>query len=177
MIGPMAETLAAYLDIFPDERERLRRLQELVRDTADPRQLFHRKNFAGHITASGFVLSADKRCLALVRHQSLNRYLQPGGHVEESDQNVLAAARREIAEETGMESCEYLPFRADPLMPIDIDTHEIPANPKKNEPTHLHHDFRFVFRANSEAGKPPANANGSGVRSTTPSMRKPSNWS
>jgi 8-oxo-dGTP pyrophosphatase MutT (NUDIX family) len=146
----MKAVLAAYLEVFPAEQERLRRLRDFVRDTADPRQFFHRKNFAGHITASGFVLSADRKRLALVKHKFLHRYLQPGGHVEETDPTVLAAAQREIREETNIQSFRHVPFHADPLLPIDIDTHEIPANPKKDEPRHYHHDFRFVFHAESE---------------------------
>jgi len=146
----MKEVLARYLEIFPGERERLRPLQKFVRDTPEPKQLFHRQNFAGHITASGFVLSADHKKLALVKHKFLNRYLQPGGHVEESDQNVLAAALREILEETDIQSCRHLPYHADPQLPMDIDTHEIPANPKKYEPKHLHHDFRFLFCVESD---------------------------
>ncbi len=146
----MKTVLARYLEVFPEEKERLRLLQDFLRDTTDPRQLFHRKNFAGHITASGFVLSPDSKKLALVRHKFLDRYLQPGGHVEETDQTVLAAALREILEETDIQSCRHLPFPSDPDLPIDIDTHEIPANPKKSEPKHMHHDFRFLFRAESE---------------------------
>jgi 8-oxo-dGTP pyrophosphatase MutT (NUDIX family) len=146
----MKEILARYLEVFPGERERLRELQDFLRTTTDSKQLFHRKNFNGHITASGFVLSPDGKKIALVNHKSLHRYLQPGGHVEESDENVLAAARREIIEETGLKNFHYLPFRNDPLFPIDIDSHIIPANPKKNEPQHFHHDFRYLFQAGDE---------------------------
>ena len=146
----MKTVLVRYLEVFPDEKDRLRILHNFLRDTSDAEQVFHRKNFAGHVTASGFVLSPDYKKLALVRHKFLNRYLQPGGHVEATDQNMLAAALREILEETGISSCRHLPFHADPLLPIDIDTHEIPANPKKNEPKHWHHDFRYLFCADSE---------------------------
>jgi 8-oxo-dGTP pyrophosphatase MutT (NUDIX family) len=158
----MKTVLARYLEIFPEERERLRLLQDFLRDTAGPGQFFHRKNFAGHITASGFVLSPDGKKLALVKHRHLGRYLQPGGHVEETDPTVLAAAQREILEETDIQSCQYLPFHADPLVPIDIDTHEIPANPKKNEPKHLHHDFRYLFRAESEVAPARRSRSGEG---------------
>jgi len=150
----MKAVLARYLEVFPAEKERLRLLHDFLNDTPDPSQCFHRKNFAGHITASGFVLSADHKKLALVRHKFLNCYLQPGGHVEESDPTVLAAALREIREETDIQTCRHLPFHADPLLPIDIDTHEIPANPTKNEPKHWHHDFRYVFHV--ESGAEPA---------------------
>jgi len=30
-------------------------------------------------------------------------------------------------------------------MPIDIDIHAIPENPRRNEPAHIHFDFRYIF--------------------------------
>lgn len=146
----MKAVLAAYLKAFPDETERLRSLDRFLQSATDPKLLFDRKNFGGHITASGFVLSPDGRKIAVVKHKFLDRYLQPGGHVEESDADLISAALREIREETEIESCLYIAFHADPAIPIDIDTHEIPANPRKGEPAHLHHDFRYLFRAEGE---------------------------
>jgi len=31
------------------------------------------------------------------------------------------------------------------MIPIDIDTHYIPENKKKDERQHFHHDFRYIF--------------------------------
>lgn len=31
-------------------------------------------------------------------------------------------------------------------IPLDIDVHDIAANPDKGEPAHQHYDFRFAFR-------------------------------
>ena len=75
--------------------------------------------------------------------QNLSRYLPPGGHVEETDSSVRAAALREVLEETNIQSCRHLPFHSDPDLPFDIDTHEIPANPKKSEPKHSAPRFPF----------------------------------
>jgi hypothetical protein len=36
-----------------------------------------------------------------------------------------------------------------PLVPFDIDSHAVPARPDKKEPPHYHHDFRYVFLADS----------------------------
>jgi hypothetical protein len=35
------------------------------------------------------------------------------------------------------------------LVPFAIETHQIPENLKKAMPAHLHHDFRYVFVAES----------------------------
>ena len=146
----MKQLLARYLELFPTENGRLRQLQEFLCATSDTKQLFHRMNFSGHITASGFVLSPDGKKLALVKHKYLGRHLQPGGHVEDFDADTLAAAVREVHEETGIQSAHYLTIDSDPLVPFDIDTHAIPANPKKDEAGHWHHDFRYLFRAKTE---------------------------
>ena len=40
------------------------------------------------------------------------------------------------------------------LHPIDIDLHEIPANPKKGEGAHLHIDLLFVLQVIEERDSP-----------------------
>src|SRR5262245_59532400 len=102
----------------------------------------------GHITASGIVLSPDRTRLLLVFHRRLERWLQPGGHVEPQDQTIAEPARREVLEETGAI------LRADePPRLVGIDVHGIPA--ARGEPEHLHHDLVFSFVAEFERlGKP-----------------------
>ena len=73
-------------------------------------------------------------------HHRLNRWLLPGGHVEESDDSLALAAAREAHEETLVR----IDFDRGSLL-AGIDVHGIP--PKKKEPFHLHHDLIFLFRA------------------------------
>lgn len=108
-----------------------------------------RKNFFGHITASAILSDKSLTKILLIHHKFLDRFLQPGGHIEEIDQTIRGAAERELREETGIENCIYLPIDAESAeLPMDIDVHEIPANAKKNEPKHLHFDFRYLFILN-----------------------------
>jgi 8-oxo-dGTP pyrophosphatase MutT (NUDIX family) len=139
-----------YLKIFPGEADRLHGLLGLIRDTADENDLYSRNNFIGHITASGLVLSHDQRELLFIKHKYLDRHLQPGGHIDASDENIFAAARREVTEETGITDVSYIPYHIDYFLPIDIDTHDVPENRATKEPKHVHHDFRFLFRATTE---------------------------
>jgi hypothetical protein len=59
-------------------------------------------------------------------------------------------AKREAIEETGIENIELFNWHNDNnFIPIDIDTHYIPENPKKQEKEHFHHDFRYIFILNN----------------------------
>jgi 8-oxo-dGTP pyrophosphatase MutT (NUDIX family) len=102
---------------------------------------FRRDHFQpGHFTASGFVLSPRRDALVLVHHRKLDRWLQPGGHLEASDADIVAAARREIFEETGLAE---LAQQGDGS--FDLDVHALPA--LGPEPEHEHFDVRFLFVA------------------------------
>lgn len=77
-----------------------------------------------HLTAGGFVFCSFPGGwrLGLVRHPRMNVWACPGGHVE-TDETAAEAARREIAEETGLGEVRLLGFPA-------------PAPPRDFPPTH-----------------------------------------
>jgi 8-oxo-dGTP pyrophosphatase MutT (NUDIX family) len=101
---------------------------------------FRRGDPDGHVTASAVVAhaSGDPRFL-LVFHRKLNRWLQPGGHVEPDDAMVFDAALREALEETGL--ADFASPIQDAI--LDLDVHAIPA--LGGEPSHLHYDVRFLL--------------------------------
>lgn len=141
--------ISAYLKLFPAESGSL---AQLIEQITSGDKLNNRKNFRGHITAGGLVLSPDKKRLLLVHHRASGLWLHPAGHWDAEDKTPLDAARREIAEETSASLKTYIPILpANPLVPLDIDTHPIAANPEKQEAAHDHHDFRYVFIAENEA--------------------------
>lgn len=118
------------------------RMVTLLTQTAAP---FHREQVdPGHITASAFVLDPDSRDLLLIHHQKLGLWLQPGGHVDADDVDIFSAARREVAEETGLTDVDVLP--GTPTL-LDVDVHAIPANPRRGEGPHEHFDVRILLRA------------------------------
>jgi 8-oxo-dGTP pyrophosphatase MutT (NUDIX family) len=116
------------------------RMLALLDAQGDP---FSRAHFVpGHFTASGFVLNSTGDALLLIFHGKLHRWLQPGGHIDPADADLVSAARREVKEETGLDvdaSANQAPF--------DLDIHPIPVNPGRSEPAHEHFDVRFVFVA------------------------------
>jgi 8-oxo-dGTP pyrophosphatase MutT (NUDIX family) len=105
-----------------------------------------RKNFYGHITASTIVLDGSLSKILLVYHNNIKKYLQPGGHIDETDEIFWQSAHRELKEETGITDVSFVPINKKiPDMPFDIDIHTIPENIKKREPAHTHIDFRYLF--------------------------------
>jgi 8-oxo-dGTP pyrophosphatase MutT (NUDIX family) len=56
----------------------------------------------GHVTATGLVLSADRSEVLLTLHARIGRWLELGGHLEETDAGLLDAAVREAEEEGGI---------------------------------------------------------------------------
>lgn len=145
----LQQLLDDYLARFPEERVKL---ASLLKQIADDEKMNDRRNFHGHITGSGILLSPDRSKILLIHHKLFNRWQQPGGHWESDEESdPLEAARRESIEEAGIEIADYLAVDpANQLVPIDIDSHEVPARPEKDEPEHWHHDFRYIFVAKSE---------------------------
>lgn len=142
----LCEELLAIRTADTMEQGYVRRCVDLATTSDAP---FARTTFTpGHFTASSFVLSPDRSNLLLIFHGKLHRWLQPGGHVDPEDASPLAAARREVLEETGL-------GRLRPAMHgiFDVDIHTIPA--LRDEPSHDHFDLRYLFvaeEANAVAG-------------------------
>jgi len=138
---PRLDELIALLEAYvaPDEERAAKRaMLDYARTDGD---VFSRDVYEpGHFTASGFVLSPGGESLLLVHHRRLNRWLQPGGHVDPTGERVIEASMREIEEETGIGELTHVGRGI-----FDIDVHEVPAYGK--EPAHAHFDVRFLFRA------------------------------
>ena len=99
-----------------------------------------RAQFApGHITGSALILHPAGDRILVMHHHRHQRWLLPGGHVEQTDATPDATARREALEETGVSLAHNIGLLA------GVDVHAIP--PGKGEPYHLHHDLVFAFRA------------------------------
>ncbi len=117
----------------------------LRRQIVDVDDLHSRRTFPGHVTTSAIILDEKGQRTLLIHHRSLDRWLQPGGHYEPPE-DLEASALREAVEETGVQGLAIDPWHHASGLPIDIDSHRIPARPDRNEPEHWHHDFRYLVR-------------------------------
>ncbi len=137
----------SYIAQYPDEVGRIAIFYDFINKYTGS-ELYDRKNFEAHITTSAFIIDKLGKHMLMLEHKTLKRWLQPGGHYELTDADLLASSLREAVEETGIPTDEllYLPILADTIVPFDIDPHHIPENTKKQEPSHFHLDVRYVFR-------------------------------
>jgi 8-oxo-dGTP pyrophosphatase MutT (NUDIX family) len=130
---------------LPDNRHAL-----LRRQLASGDDIHSCRTFPGHVTTSAFILDRQGRKILLIHHRSLERWLQPGGHYEPPD-DLAGSALREAVEETGMQELMIDPWHQVSGLPVDIDSHSIPARPARGEPEHWHHDIRYVVRAQEDS--------------------------
>ncbi|WP_416969352.1 NUDIX hydrolase [Streptomyces sp. 4F14] len=131
-----------YLSRHPAEHASVAPLLTLLEEAVeDPTS---RTTMPAHITCSAVVIDQDRRVLH-IHHKASGLLLVPGGHPEPHDHTLLAAAVREVGEETGIKA-DALSLTPRLLnVPIDIAFHNIDARPDKDEPPHQHYDVRFAL--------------------------------
>jgi 8-oxo-dGTP pyrophosphatase MutT (NUDIX family) len=131
-------TILLTLDLSSRQGEQIHR-QRMIQLLDSCVTCFRRDAFPAHFTGSALVVSGDgTRCL-LHHHRKLDRWLQFGGHCD-GEEDVLAVAKREAFEESGIDGLIVASRR-----PFDLDIHEIPAI--GDEPAHFHYDIRYVLIA------------------------------
>jgi len=98
-----------------------------------------------HLTASCLVLSADGGRVLLTLHAKARRWFQFGGHLEDADTGLLAAATREAAEESG------LPGLTLDQTPVQLSEHPVPFCGSSGDVHHLDVRFLAIARDGLEA--------------------------
>lgn len=140
------ETVNAYLETRPDQRQHLTPLLELLATGAEltGRQIF------GHVTVSGVCFRSDGK-IAQIQHKQLGLALQPGGHLEDIDETLIGGAVREFCEETGIKRHDV---RVVGEVPIHIAVLWVPGLDVGGA-EHWHFDLRFHLETDAEFGELP----------------------
>lgn len=130
--------LEEYRQHWPDETDTVRQFRDLV---LSGRQVQGKTDPEGHITASVWICSPDRRQALLCHHGKLGIWVQTGGHTDPGE-DWAAAGLREAREETGLGNLELALGGPQGPRLFDLDIHPIPARP--DTPSHLHYDLRFL---------------------------------
>lgn len=96
----------------------------------------------GHVTASTLVLDDSGSQVLLTLHPRLGRWVQLGGHCEDTDDDIVAAALREATEESGVAGLH--------INPELVALHVHPVTCSLGVPTR-HLDMQFVAQAPADA--------------------------
>lgn len=142
-LARLDSTVSRYLAEVAGPREHLALLRWQI---SERHILDRRETMPGHATTSAFVLSPDHAQILLIDHVVIGRWLQPGGHYEPAA-SFHESALREAVEETGVARPILHPWHRGGDLPFAIDSHEVPGNPRRNEPPHIHHDLQYLFIA------------------------------
>lgn len=133
---PLLKLLQAYRLRYPQEAAAVDQYIDFVQAHEN---CFSRTQLSGHVTGSAWLVNRAGTHVLLTHHRKLNIWVQLGGHAD-GQTDILAAARREAIEESGIESLATLSAAL-----FNIDIHPIPE--RGDEPAHLHYDATFTFQA------------------------------
>jgi ADP-ribose pyrophosphatase YjhB (NUDIX family) len=109
-----------------------------------------------HITVTGYTVNSDKTKVLLIYHKKLNKWMPPGGHIQDGEM-PHEAILREVKEETGINT-KFLWKK----MHVNLDKNRewlipsphlvmlqlIPKNNKETE--HYHYDLSYMLLAKNE---------------------------
>ncbi len=141
----LLNALVAHSPADPEEEKHRGKLMQFV--SSHTGNWWRRENDQGHVTGSAWVVNQAHTHALLLHHVKLNLWVQPGGHLDDTDLSPAAGALREALEETGIPN---LTLASETV--FDVDIHSIPARSARpgkmqSEPAHLHYDVRYLIIA------------------------------
>ena len=105
--------------------------------------LFTRENQVAHMTASSWLLNATHDKVLMIYHNIYHSWAWTGGHAD-GDRDLLAVAKREAMEETGVTEIRTISEDIFSLEILTVDGHE-----KRGVyvPSHLHMNVTYLLEA------------------------------
>ncbi len=110
------------------------------------RFIFTRENEVAHMTASSWLLNATHDKVLMIYHNIYHSWAWTGGHAD-GDRDLLAVAKREAMEETGVTEIRAISEDIFSLEILTVDGHE-----KRGVyvPSHLHLNVSYLLEADEE---------------------------
>ena len=97
----------------------------------------------GHLTASAWVTSPDRKQVLLAYHNLYDSWAWLGGHAD-GERDLLSVALREVREESGLESVRPLSPDLYSVELLTVDGHEKRG---RYVSSHLHYNVTFLLEA------------------------------
>ena len=136
----LQEQIMAFL---PQNQQEERDKQELLRWLDSGVDIYTRNCNAAHLTASGWVVSPDRRKVLMAYHNLYDSWAWLGGHAD-GDHDLLAVALREVREESGLTKIRAVSPDIYSLEILTVDGHEKHG---KYVSSHLHLNVTFLVEA------------------------------
>lgn len=128
---------------IPFNRQEEQDKKEMLRRLRSGEELHTRENASAHLTASGWVVSPDRKKVLMAYHNLYDSWAWLGGHAD-GERDLLAVAKREVQEESGLEEVRAVSDEIFSLEILTVDGHE-----KKGDyvSSHLHLNVTYLFEA------------------------------
>lgn len=136
----LEEALERYLP-WNEQEERDR--AEILRRLRSGEELYSRDNASAHLTASAWVVSPDRTQVLMAYHNLYDSWSWLGGHAD-GDRDLLAAALREVREESGLAEVRPVSPAIYSVEILTVDGHE-----KRGAyvSSHLHLNVTYLLEA------------------------------
>ena len=140
----MKERLISQIERYipVNEQEELDR-QTLLQWLGHSGDISTRENLVGHLTASAWVVSPDRKRVLMAYHKLYDSWAWLGGHADGS-YDLRCVAEKEAREESGIEKLHLVSEE-----PISLEILTVTGHEKKGKyvPCHLHLNLTYLFEA------------------------------
>lgn len=104
------------------------------------------RNSIVHMTASAVVFNPERTKILMIKHNIYKTWAWPGGHAD-GDADLERVARKEVAEETGIENLKSIYPGVIALQTLTVPAH---IKNRKTVSAHLHFNLTYAFEASGE---------------------------